>query len=69
MTTKVYEVALEIGSPWSTGAVELDEKTKVLTVPVDFKPVTRFAVFGHEGLHQVHDTVVKTYRHLNFFVH
>ena len=26
-------------------------------------------VSGHEGLHPVHDTVVKTYRHLNFFQH
>jgi transposase len=41
----------------------------VLTVPVDFKPGTRFPVSGHEGLHPVHDTVVKTYRHLNFFQH
>jgi hypothetical protein len=51
------------------GAVEFDEATKVLTVPVDFKPGTRFTVSGHEGLHPVHDTVVKTYRHLNFFQH
>ncbi|WP_086380956.1 ISL3 family transposase, partial [Caballeronia sordidicola] len=30
---------------------------------------TRFTVSGYDGLHPVHDTVVKTYRHLNFFQH
>src|SRR5471032_3584606 len=69
MTAKVFEAALGISAPWSVGAVEFDEATKVLTVPVDFKPGTRFKVSGHEGLHPVHDTVVKTYRHLNFFQH
>ncbi|AOS02652.1 ISL3-like element ISXoo13 family transposase [Xanthomonas oryzae] len=69
MTAKVFEAALGIGAPWSVGAVEFDEATKVLTVPVDFKPGTRFKVSGQKGLHPVHDTVVKTYRHLNFFQH
>jgi transposase len=69
MSAKVFEAALGINAPWSVGIVEFDEATKVLTVPVDFKPGTRFAVSGHEGLHPVHDTVVKTYRHLNFFQH
>ena len=35
----------------------------------DFKRGSRFGVEGHEGLHPVHDTVVKEYRHLNFFQH
>jgi transposase len=69
MTAKVFEAALGIGAPWSVSAVDFDEATKVLTVPVDFKPGTRFKVSGHEGLHPVHDTVVKTYRHLNFLQH
>jgi transposase len=41
----------------------------VLTVLIDFEPGSRFAISGHEGMHPVHDTVVKTYRHLNFFQH
>jgi transposase len=69
MTAKVFEVALGISAPWSVGPVDFDEATKVLTVQIDFKPGTRFAVSGHEGLHPVHDTVPKTYRHLNFFQH
>jgi transposase len=69
MTTKVFEAALGISAPWSVGAVDFDEGTKVLTVRIDFTPGTRFAISGHEGVHPVHDTVPKTYRHLNFFQH
>jgi transposase len=69
MTAKVFEAALGITAPWSVAAVEFDESTKVLTVRVDFEPGSRFAVSGHEGVHPVHDTVSKTYRHLNFFQH
>ncbi|MFP5419812.1 MAG: helix-turn-helix domain-containing protein, partial [Gammaproteobacteria bacterium] len=39
------------------------------TVLIDFKAGSRFKVSGHEGVHPVHDTVTKTYRHLNFFQH
>ena len=69
MTTKLFEAALGIGTPWSVSSVEFDEVAKVLTVLVDFKPGTRFAISGHEGVHPVHDTLTKTYRHLNFFQH
>ena len=69
MTAKLFEAALGIAEPWAVGSVEFDEESKVLTVLVDFKPGTRFAISGHEGEHPVHDTVTKTYRHLNFFQH
>src|SRR6516162_9186073 len=69
MTAKLFEAALGIAEPWSVSSVEFDEAAKVLTVLVDFKPGTRFAISGHEGVHPVHDTVSKTYRHLNFFQH
>ncbi len=49
MTAKVFEAALGIGAPWSVGAVEFDEATKVLTVPVDFKPGTRFRYRAKRG--------------------
>jgi len=38
-------------------------------VTIDFKVASRFAVEGVAGEHPVHDTVTKTYRHLNFFQH
>jgi transposase len=39
MTAKVFEAALGIGVPWSVGAVEFDETTKVLTVPVSLSGI------------------------------
>ena len=69
MTAKVFEAALGIGVPWSVASVDFDEAAKVLTVLIDFKSGSRFAISGHEGLHPVHDTVTKTYRHMNFFQH
>lgn len=69
MTAKVFEAALGIAAPWSVVSVDFDEGSKVLTVQIDFKPGSRFAVSGYEGEHPVHDTVIKTYRHMNFFQH
>lgn len=69
MTAKVFETALGISRPWSVKSVEFDETAKVLTVLIDFEPGARFAVSAHEGEHPVHDTVIKSYRHLNFFQH
>ncbi len=69
MTAKLFEAALGITTPWTVGSVDFDETAKTLTVLIDFKPGSRFEVSGHEGAHPVHDTVSKTYRHLNFFQH
>jgi hypothetical protein len=69
MSAKLFESALGIADPWGVASVEFDEASKTLIVQIDFKPGTRFAVSGHEGEHPVHDTVSKTYRHLNFFQH
>jgi transposase len=69
MSTQVFEAALGIKAPWSVQSVEFDEAAKQLTVLIDFEVGTRFAVNGHVGVHPVHDTVTKTYRHLNFFQH
>jgi transposase len=69
MTAKLFEAALGITDPWLVSSVKFDEKVKILTVLIDFKVGSRFAVSGHEGAHPVHDTATKTYRHLNFFEH
>jgi transposase len=69
MTAKLFEAALGIAEPWAVDKVKFDEAAKVLTVVVDFKPGTRFAISGHQGEHPVYDPVTKTYRHLNFFQH
>lgn len=69
MTDKLFETALGIVEPWHVLEVDLDAAAKTLTIHIDFTPGSRFAVAGQAGLHPVHDTVSKRYRHLNFFQH
>lgn len=69
MHDKLFETALGIAAPWFVKTVEFDEAARVLTVQIDFQRGSRFAVAAEAGLHPVHDTVTKTYRHLNFFQH
>lgn len=69
MTAEVFAAALGIESPWSVARVDFDQAHKLLTIQIDFKPGSRFTVAGFDGGHPVHDTVTKTYRHLNFFQH
>ena len=60
MTARVFEAALGIAEPWLVASVDFDNGARVLTVLIDFKPGSRFAISGHEGVHAVHDTVSKT---------
>jgi transposase len=69
MHDKLFEAALGIARPWYVAGVKFDEAAKVLSVRIDFEPGTRFPAEGAAGEHPVHDTVTKTYRHLNFFQH
>lgn len=66
---KLFEAALGIEAPWFVNAVRFDAAAKVLTIEIDFKSGSRFAVPDQDGQHPVHDTVTKEYRHLNFFQH
>ena len=67
--TVLFAAALGIETPWFVTTVEFDSAAHTLTIDIDFKRGTRFAVADAEGEHPVHDTVTKTYRHLNFFQH
>ena len=69
MNNKVFEVALGVASPWFINGVDFDVKSKLLTINIDFAAGTRFPVSEVAGKHPVHDTVLKRYRHLNFFQH
>jgi transposase len=69
MTAKLFEAALGIASPWYINGVEFDVEKKTLAIHVDFVAGSRFAVPGALGAHPAHDTVTKSYRHLNFFQH
>ena len=69
MHDRLFEAALGIAPPWFVAGVRFDEGSRVLTVGIDFTAGTRFAADGASGEHPVHDTLTKTYRHLNFFQH
>ena len=69
MTDKLFEAALGIAAPWYVAGTDFDAQARTLTIRVDFKAGSRFAVPGAAGEHPVHDTVSKRYRHLNFFQH
>lgn len=69
MTEKLFEAALGITSPWFIAGIEFDAKQHTLAIQVDFAVGSRFAVSDASGVHPVHDTVSKRYRHLNFFQH
>ena len=69
VTEKIFETALGISSPWFIAGMNFDPSQRKLNIRVDFEVGSRFAVLGQAGMHPVHDTVTKTYRHLNFFQH
>lgn len=69
MQAQLFEAALGISEPWFVGDVRFDLASKNLTISIDFRSGSRFKVAGVEGSHPVHDTVLKRYRHLNFFQH
>lgn len=69
MHDKLFEAALGITPPWFVSGVQFDAAAKTLSVGIDFRVGSHFAVEQLAGAHPVHDTVVKTYRHLNFFQH
>jgi len=78
---QIFATALNISDPWYVTGLRLDvkeekvrkagkaeiPKTGRLNVRIDFHQGTRFAIDGIAGEHPVHDTVSRTYRHMNFF--
>lgn len=69
VTEKIFESALGISAPWYIAGMNFEPSQRKLRIRVDFEVGTHFAVPGQAGNHPVHDTVTKTYRHLNFFQH
>ena len=67
MPHPLFAAALGLSEPWYVKALDFDEADKCLTIQVDFRRGSRFA--HGDGVHPVHDTKVKRYRHLNFFQH
>jgi transposase len=66
---KLFEIALGITNPWYIDKIIFDETGKRLDIFVDFARGSKFYYeeSGVKGFYSVHDTVKKTWRHLNFF--
>src|SRR5512135_3042977 len=69
MSNELFAAALGVETPWYVKDVTFDAGQRLLTVAIDFKKGSRFPYEGAEGLHPVHDTQTRRYRHLNFFQH
>ncbi len=67
MSNELFAAALGVENPWYVKDVKFDAGKRLLTVAIDFAKGSRFPYEGVEGLHPVHDTQTKRYRHLNFF--
>jgi transposase len=68
----MFGAALGLVPPWQVTSVEFDELFGKLEIQLDFPRGSRFAC-PHEGCENgscpVHDTMDKTWRHLDFFEH
>jgi transposase len=69
VTNQLFAAALGVTSPWYVRDVEFNAEKRLLTIAIDFAKGSRFPHQDAEGLHPVHDTQTKRYRHLNFFQH
>lgn len=69
----LFEMALQIKLPWFISGVEFREEEKRLNIHIDFKKGSTFhyesLTEGINGNFKAYDTVVKEWRHLNFFEH
>src|SRR6516165_5956620 len=66
----LFQMALGLAPPWMVTAADFDAEKKRLDINIDFKTGGRFACpeCGKADC-PVHDTVKKTWRHLDFFQH
>lgn len=69
MSEKLFESALGLTAPWYVASVDFQAAARRLDIQIDFQVGSKFALPEQQGLHPVHDTVIKRYRHLNFFQH
>ena len=72
MMQHLFEQALGIQAPWYVKSIDFDSESRRLDIEVDFKCGSFFQdeTEGDDApAYKVHDTVVKEWRHLNFFEH
>ena len=66
----LFQLALGLTPPWQVSSSEFDPQQKRLDIKIDFPRGSTFGCpeCGQAG-NKAHDTVEKTWRHLNFFQH
>lgn len=64
----LFAMALQIQEPLFVKRVEFDQAIGELHIYIDFRKGSKFscAVYGKDKM-DIHDTIEKTWRHLNFF--
>ena len=68
----MFSAALGLAPPWRVTSVEFDKEAGRLKIRLDFPRGSRFACPEPECSNAacpVHDTIDKTWRHLDFFEH
>ena len=64
---QVFEIALSLGKPWYIESINLDADRNRLDIRVDFRKGAKFSCPSCGTENQcVHDTMEKTWRHLDF---
>ncbi len=75
MNTELFEQALGIEKPWFIENIDFNLENKRIDIFINFNKGSKFIYKSMtekeqiEGIFPVHDTVEKTWRHLNFFQH
>ncbi|MDD2467719.1 MAG: ISL3 family transposase [Desulfobulbus sp.] len=67
---ELFQLALGLKPPWQVSSLEFNPEQKRLDIKIDFQKGSTFLCpeCGHLDL-KAHDTVEKSWRHLNFFQH
>lgn len=65
---ELFRIALGLEKPWYIKAIEFKVEEKQLDLHIDFESGSKFSctLCGKAGCH-IHDTIERTWRHLNFF--
>ena len=68
--TELLQIALGLTPPWLVSTAEFNSDEKRLDIRLDFPKGSTFNCpkCGQSGV-KAHDTIEKTWRHLNFFQH
>ena len=65
---ELFKIALGLENPWYIKTIDFKAEEKQLDLHIDFEIGSKFPcpICGKSGCH-VHDTIERTWRHLNFF--